>query len=429
MKKFILLITLLIPLATFGQLKITERSDKKMPSWVGGLSEGHITSNGVGKTMDEAKDIAIKDIQKQIIESIALNIKSESTNKINQTSIGGGELGSFHEQFDSKFATQAAKLPFVKGISTNKIAGVYWEKREDKKRGLVEYGYSILYPYTKGEQTMLVREFVKLDSGMEKRLGNIENLIDNFTTTEQLDQAVGEIPILGNYFFDDVRLERTKAAKAALMRQYSYIKPIVAMVKKGQASSILTIGDKIITTTQKPIIKSNCATTINYKVDGDGILVDFNDEGCVDSEDNFIEVGYRFNGKVVKEQVFFDINSEKLQAKMQGDLRFEFIQTEVSDSLSGVVVTFDLAVNSIKADLEAVTFNISNVTEPIVVKGCDIDFDGAGVYKVTINNEKSYKSKLVKGELPFAKGTLYIRNSITGALQSFIFTNKYNTNL
>lgn len=429
MRKLLLTILCVAPLLCYGQLKVVERSEKKTPAWVGASGEDFVTSNGVGKTLDEAKNLAMDEVKKQILESVALNISSVSSSEINQVSGQGGEISQFSDEFKSKFAIQAAKLPFIKGISANKIDAFYWEKREDKRNGVVEYGYSIRYPYTKGEQMAMVREFEKLDASMVAKLVGIENLIDTFITTEQLDGALGEIPALMNYFFDEVRLERTKATKNAISRQYEYIKPMIGMVKKGKANSVLTIGERVITTTQKPTIKSNCATEINYKIEDGNVVIDFNEDGCVDSEDNFIEIGYRFGGKIVKERVFFDVNSENLQATVQGDVRFDFNKTEIKDSLAGVKVSFTIAVNNVSAELEAVTFNIPGISEPIVIKGCDVAFNGSGVYPIEIANDNNYRSVIYKNELPMVKGVLYLRNKANGALQSVRVTNKFTTNL
>lgn len=430
MKRILIIILALLPLFAWSQLKVTERSEKKLPSWMGASGEGFIQSTGVAKSIDEAKAIAMEDIRKQIIESVALNIKSETDNNINQVSGQGGEIGQFSEEFNSKFATAAVKLPFVKGISPNKIEAYYWEKREDKKSGISEYGYTIRYPFSKGEQMLLIREFEKIDKEMVGKLVGIEAVVDNFTTTEQLDKAMGEIPVLMNYFFDDVRLERTKSARQALVRQYDYIKPMIGITRKGQAYSILTVGERMITTTQKPNIKSNCATQIAYTPEDGQVVIKYNEDGCVDSEDNFIEVSYRFNGKNVKEKAYFDVNSENLQASLQSDLRFDFEMTDVADSLSGVKVSFSLAVNNVGAILESATFTLPNISDPIVIKGCDKDFSGSGIFEVEISNDQSYLlKKQANIDFTLAKAVLYLRNKVNGSLQSVPLTRTFTTNL
>ena len=55
---------------------------------------------------------------------------------------------------------------FLKGISPNKIIGIYWQRMLNKKTGKGYYEYSVLYPYSRSEQLTLQAEFETLATGM-----------------------------------------------------------------------------------------------------------------------------------------------------------------------------------------------------------------------------------------------------------------------
>ena len=339
MRKLLMLALLVVPVVAMAQMKIVESSERKTPQWVGSTSKDVFVVTASAPSIDEAKELALQEVKKQIIEAIALHVTSETNITMSQTTTQGDNV-DLNQQLESKFETHAAKLPFVKGISLSKVNRYYWEKARNKKTKEEIYGYTIEYPFSETDLRKLTMEFDKIDASMVDKLVNIEQVARNFKTTEQLDDALMHVSVLENYFFDEVRLTRTKAAAQFARKQFSYIKPVVAFNSSSQAVIVIAVGEKIITSTQRPSIKSNCATQVSIKHQNGRVLVDFDNSGCVDSEENFIEAVYRFGGNLAKDKAYFNINENRLDVKIDGKL-----DVMVVDS-ARAKVTFKMTSNS-----------------------------------------------------------------------------------
>lgn len=429
MKKALYIIALILtPALSMAQMKVIESSERKAPSWIGASGANYIVANAQAATMEEAKSAALDNVKKQIIEAVALNIKNESSQTTSQTSSAGGNIDQFKEQFDSRFATQAAKLPFVKGITLAKAEKFFWEKLQDKQTKEVIYGYSILYPFTAGELSKLIAEFNKIDAKMQSQLEAIEQIPSTFTTVEELDNALIAIPVLTSYFFDDTRLARTKGAEVLLRRQYQNITPTLALTKNGQAVCVLSIGERTVTTDRKPTIKSNCATQINYHVENGQTIIDYDDSGCMDSEDNYLDVSYRLGGASVKQRLFFDINANKLTAQIQGTAQINFAKTEGNDTIAQMSITLTIVTAGTPAILENANLTLPIVRTPIAIPGLSMELKEAGVHLITLSTTEPLLLVDGRNALPFMRGNIFLRNTATGTLISIPVNCKYTVN-
>ncbi|MEG1664166.1 MAG: hypothetical protein RR066_07045 [Mucinivorans sp.] len=425
-KLFFLALCIAFMGSAVAQLKTIETSQKKAPAWLYGTSDGYIIVTEQASTVDQAKAKAMESVKRQIIEAVALNLKSDYESRMHQTSGAGEQITQFEETSESKFATRAARLPFVKGISANKVKEFYWEKQFDRKTRETLWGYSILYPFSKGELYKLITDFTKQDNEIMAKLLQAEDVAENFTSTEQLDKVAGEIPQLEEWFFDDMRLKRTSALKSNIQRQYSYIKPVIATTKKGEARLTLVVGNRLISTSVKPTIKSNCAMEINYITDKEGSLISYDDQGCLKNEPNFLEVTFRLAGATVKDKLFFDVNAQKVELSLKGIISFEFIKNASSDTLSGVKITLTLAAaNDNPATLEGVNLSIGELEAPVIINNIGENISGSGDHVLTLNGNGVFVLGSSHDMLSMVKGYLYVRNGVNGALLSVPIASSY----
>ena len=123
---------------------------------------------------------------------------------------------------------------------------------------------------------------------------------------EQVDDAIVALGALCKEIgTDDARY----FAVEGLVNRYIAVYDNIIMEIVSNVPEKLTIklvyNGKTITTSQKPRVKSNCASQFNVKANGDNIVICYNSEYCYEQDDNFVEVSFRFGSKYVKEKAFF----------------------------------------------------------------------------------------------------------------------------
>ena len=411
MKKILLTCLLLLPVMAMAQkMKVVESSERKAPSWIGASAPDVFIVTASAQTLDQAKKLALQDVKKQIIEAVALHVSSETEITLSQTTSQGDNISDMNQQLDSKFQTHAAKLPFVKGISLNKVNRYYWEKVREKETKVETYGYTIEYPFSRADLRRLTIEFDKIDNEMVRKLAVLENVALTFKTTEELDGAISVVPVLENYFFDDVRIERTKAASALARKQYNYIKPIIAFNSTSQAVILLAVGERIITSTQKPNVKSNCATEVAVIHNDGKVSVNFNNEGCVDSEENYMEVVYRFGGRIAKDKAYFDINANQLEVKINGQL-----DVALKDS-TNATIKLQLVSNNVPFEITSCYVKLPELVDPLT-SNTVTEMEQGTVHNVEMTVVCSDEMQEKPNDaINLASGYVVVRNKINGEM-------------
>ncbi|MEG0518227.1 MAG: hypothetical protein RR555_05095 [Bacteroidales bacterium] len=299
-------ICLLLPLAVSAQTKIEERSEKKRPVWVGGSQQDYIITMAIEDNLEKAKNVCLENVRKQIIESVALNVKESTSSSLNQETYNS-EITKFLETFTSNSATQAANVPFLKGISASKIEAFYWEKSVNKKTHEVLYTYSIKYPLPSGELKRMVMEFDKRDKEMATRYTTLEQELTDITSVEQIDNAITELEPLITYFFDDTRKTAAQSLQAAYRKLYHNITYSILSNNLNEGKYALLLNSRRITTSQRPSFKANCASQITVEQSGTEYVLNYNSEDCIKGEENFVDAIYRFGSKQLKIRFNFNI--------------------------------------------------------------------------------------------------------------------------
>lgn len=307
-------------------VKVVESSERKVPAWVGAVGDGFYVVSAPGKTLEEAKNNCLVELKRQIINSVAQNIKSSSQNTINQSTVDNS-IVEYIENFSSSFATRGAEIPFLGGISLSDVDAYYWEKQVQKgdKRtpDVVSYSYSIRYPFSSAKLKGLVLRFREQDQLMEDKLVAAERFSGAFSSvsasgsssdssapvfsTEDIDRTIGELLMVKDYFFDDLRSARTDRQLGSCRAMYRMVKPVLRSVSAGRMEIELLLGDKVISSSQKPTLRSNCATQLSGVMRDGVLVVSYDTMGCVSAEENYVEVIYRFGGNAVKERFYFTL--------------------------------------------------------------------------------------------------------------------------
>lgn len=412
--------------------KVVESSTRKAPQWVDGMDKDFIVVSQIAGSIEEAKELLLQNIQRQIIGSVATNVRSSFENNTKQTTTNDG-VNDFSESVASKFATQAAKLPFINSISMNKVEDYYWEKEMDKKSKQVRYIYSVRYPFSSVELKKLVIEFQEQDAKMELIFDSLQTKLKSYSSVEELDNAIASLQQLEDYFFDEIRINKSKALKNSYHKEYQNIKPVIELIGSSKAMATLRVGERPITSNQKPVVKSNCAIGMSA-IHRDGkTMIEYDNSGCVTTDQNYLEVIYRLGNKSVGEKIYFDIDAGRTLLSFDGKPHIEFTITPGESGLTtaGLVVSLKLqSQNAVPFSVREFNFTIPEVKNPISMGGLDLQFAQKGVLDLKISTDRLIDLQTnTKSKLSMIKGSLLIVNNITGEQIMLRLTSNYTSNM
>lgn len=285
--------------------KVMEKSDKKAPSWYESVGSGYIVASAEAASMEEARQMCLASIKRQILQSVAENIEFSDLHTIRQTT-DNERITEFLDEYTAEGSTRAASVPFIKGISLSKADGSYWEKRKDKKTNAIAYCYAVRYPFPASEHRMLVMEFEKRDKEMEALVSGLEKSMDTVESVEEINQRVNKLRPAMDYFFDKTRRQWANSVAD------NYRKLPNAITVQGEAIDNLThkvalyLNNRKIKTGVMPKLTSNCASKLQVAPDNDDLLITFDNEDCLPDEINAVDVVFRLSGKVLKYTIHFE---------------------------------------------------------------------------------------------------------------------------
>lgn len=410
----LLTLTVLSPYVA-AQQKVVERSERKAPDWYGGTQSGYIIATAQNADIERAKQQCMDIVRRQILEAVAQNVTSETSNVTNQKSTAS--MIDFVENFTAKSETQAANLPFLKGISPSKIKEFYWEKLSDKKTGVVLYNYSIKYPFSTAEHRTLVAEFERYDTQMYDKLKELERGLETITEVEQIATRMAAIDPLIAYFFDSSRRAEASALKTRYSQLYARLSIKILENTLGNASYALVYGGRIIKTATRPILKSQCAIQIEFAAtDENTVDLKYDYSGCVAGEENFIDVAYRFGATYVSQKIFFDVKAAKVQIYPTGKILLS-CGAKSDSTIADVQVKFSFD-SKFATDftVESITLYVPEIVEPLVFDSVGAKISGAGLHSVEAVSGAAYTlSKARSATLNIVRGVMEVKNTLTGA--------------
>lgn len=296
---FILLFTL--PL--FAQYKVEESSSKKAPEWVNSVTQDYLNVSATGSDIEEAKAAVLSAIKQQIAQSIATRIVAESNLSTSavQTASSFGKTQTLEQSIQSR----TAKLPFIGEISLSKAADYYWEKRYYKSNGKYEYFYAVKYPFSEFEMKKLVMEYQEYDRGLNAQLAEYEAGLENITSIEDIDRKLEQIRVFNNEFDQqDPRYEQVQSLANRYRDLYDHISVDYYQEKKGVVAVTMTLSGNPLSTSQRPVIKSNCASKISSSYEGNVLIIRYSDENCYELDENYLDLRLRTGNKYLSERIF-----------------------------------------------------------------------------------------------------------------------------
>lgn len=411
----------------YAQIKVKEASASKKPVWVGGSENDFIITSAINPDMERAKNQCMDNVRKYIIESVAQNVKSSDISTIDQESVNSGVV-NFLDKYAYTYQTEAAKVPFMTGVSPSKIEGYYWEKQVNKKSKEVNYLYSIKYPFPRIELKKLVDEFRTRDEQMSSKLDELEGQLGKITSVEQIDKAVNDLPVLINYFFDDTR----KNSAMALSKNYNNLYNNLSIQRLddqlGKERITLWLAGKPISYSKAPILKSETLAQLQATEQDASWAITYDYSACDPTGTNAIDVAWKAGPKSIKTKLFVDVakNSPKLRLQKEVQLNAKNRdEAEVSD----ISVRFSVVADDQKGYvIKSVMLDVSELGEPLNGDNLNIEIPSKGLNAIHFTNTQSFNlknSSFVVNKI--LKGYLDVQDN-TGEVKRIPFSMPYTKN-
>lgn len=306
MKYFICIIaSLFLSITAMAQdYKVLERSEKKTPLWVGCSGEGFICVSATDADMEEARKSCMRSVKEEIIQSIAVNVVSESKLYMQNKESNGVE--EFVQEFMSNSTTQAATLPFLTGISISNVTNTYWEKIQDKTTKQIKYMVAVKYPLSSNTLDKYRAEFLALDNKMVKQTEELEARVEAISSVKDIDNGIAKAEEMVSYFFDS----RRKKWAEGILSKYKIIPTRLSVHgKAGRDNNYMVwieLDGRKITPSGNPKLTSNCAGNLKFKRNGQDYLVTYDTSDCLDDEQNSIEVSFKIKSRTIREKFIIE---------------------------------------------------------------------------------------------------------------------------
>ncbi len=310
MRKILILIFVfaigILPLS--AKEKVVQKSGS-MPSWIKKMEQGTITASARGETLEQAKEQCMSEIRHQIISSIAVNVTASESYKTSQ--ITSNDVMTAMNQYNSDVKTNSAFLPFLTGISVDKVKDFYWEKYYVKDTDSYYFIYYMQYPFTASDRLNWTSEFLEFDAKQYNKLKQIKEKFKTFVDIAYISTAISELRSLMKYFFDSVRKGEVESVLSDYASVASRITIHPIKQERGLIIYYLLMDGRKMFFSKKPNVKSESAYEINVVQNPDNTYtITYNSEMCTPLDDNSIEVSHILEGRRVKNIFYFTVDKK-----------------------------------------------------------------------------------------------------------------------
>ncbi len=289
-------------LSAFAAEKVVDKAGCA-PKWVGGTEQGFLIVSGEGGDLETAKDVAFMNVQKEILLSIAAEVKANTSHTlVDETRNNSSDIASLYM---SKVETKGASIPFLQRVTKSNIADSYWEKLKDGQR--IYFRYHIKYPFSKFDLEYLVDAFNEQERKLDEQVQVFA--ADDFTAYNSIEEMAARVSELRMFRKSLMDGDRRVATCGAILDRYRTLLGDITLrpleVSREHVVFAPFFGEKQLTVNKKPALKSNCLTQMSYATQ-DGLCVaeyDF-DTACYPDEQNYLEVTFTVESKKISQKFF-----------------------------------------------------------------------------------------------------------------------------
>ena len=301
MKKHLFLVILcsfvILPAFAGGE-KVVDKSGKQ-PKWVYASGADFITVAAEAADLQAAKDKAMIAVKKQILNSIAENVKSTSAITTQERGVNGKY--NVIEEYASLVETEGALIPVLSEVSIAKADEYYWEKIKRGKEYF--YRYHIKYPFTQFDLMRLSDEYLAREREINQKLDAFAK--DNFTSYDAVEQMIQRVNDLRLFKASLMENDPRRKTCQNIEKVYTnYLKGIAirqVSVSKKQLVYALYFGDKQISSNLQPKFETECLLDLQYKpLNGTTVVTYDFETACYDTEQNRLTIILSIGGNKVK---------------------------------------------------------------------------------------------------------------------------------
>ncbi|MGD9992176.1 MAG: hypothetical protein AB7S69_02660 [Salinivirgaceae bacterium] len=418
MKSIIMLFALMFSLtvATVNECqaqkrKVKESSERKQPDWVNGLEKGYVIAVASSTGLEDAQQKCLAKVKEQIISSVAENIQTSSEYfRSEQTQNNNSQ---YAESFQTATKTRAADIPYIKGISLTNVEAFYWEQVEEPA-GL-KYYYHMKYPFSQAQLKMLIMEFEKADRALTEQLEGLLAKIDVMESLEEMSQTEKELKALSEGFIDvDPRRDKANVGIAKLKDMMKNVSVETINNTLGEVRMSLRIGDRVVTTSRKPKVRSNCAKITDVRNKGREWVVSYSYDECYEDPENSIVAEFLTAYGKASSTFYFNINADKIDIFVNNDINLSGgndLGTEIEGVNCNIPLTSKYATPFV---IEKVILNFGNEA-PVIIDNLNQEFSGEGKHDLNLQiNQALAKDVYTAKKYSMIKGTIHYKSVKTG---------------
>lgn len=414
-----------------AQTKVIERSAKKAPDWVNNVAEGYLTVSVTAGSLAEAQTKAMDEVQERIISAVASNVTVSRKNEMSEVNVNG-RIDS-RDAFSQVSKIRSANLPFLKGISSNKIEEFYWQKVQDKGTKKEHYDYWVKYPFSKAELAKLMAEFEALDAEKTARYEALEQKINDIESVEEIKSAITELKALSEYFFDDVRQKEVEGLTARYRQLYDALSVTGTFLEEGKYKCQMLLEGNPVKVSVLPKVTSNCAGRLSVTPSDGAFIVSYDAIDCLPEEENFLDMQFRIEGKRLEHKAYLNTSSAAATFSVVPEGKLIVTADSVSVADRKVVnLNIRLTLNNrggLPFGLKALELHLPEFSAPIVFDDINAVYKTKGIIQVKAVAEGEFTAlEVKKSAFSFATGSLTLVNPETEAVERQRLSLPYVTN-
>ena len=425
---FIILAWLILgSLASTAQERVIDKSQRNRPAWVDGVQADYIIALGSGSTIDEARENAIIRVKELIVTSIADNVKTRS--ELSTEAVNDNSVHSFLQTYKSQTLTQSADIPYLQGISLARVEEYYWEKLENRQTKVQKVHYHVKYPFSRREMVLLIDDFITADRALTRKLDEIIEGLGSHNTVEDLLQAARELEQMSKTFID----QRKARADLGLVQANNMLKSIQIVLHENTPGRMvygLQLGERPMTSSQKPNARSKCAVIQSVLPEQDKMVIRYHYDNCYDDPENAISIAYRFDNARIENSFHFNIKQYSVEIFLSDDIVFRAM-----DWQGDYITEFDcfITVHSKYESpfyIDRIVLNFRGLP-PLMFNNLNVEFEGKGSHNLTLKSYTALEAAAYSSSKPgmsLLSGTIHYGSVFTDETQVYrIFNHKFVT--
>lgn len=285
-------------------IKVTQSSARRVPQWVYGVEQNYLIVSAEADDLETAKNKALNEVKKQIINAISEQVRSTSLTTTQETGIN--TLFTTMEIYQDELATETGNVPFLSQVTLANATDYYWEKRLNKKTKTQSYRYHLKYPFSHLDQDILIEKFEEQEATINQKLEAFEK--EDFSSYSSVEQMVDKATALRT--FQSTLMENDTRRKTCdrILRGYKANIEQLAIrairVDREQTLYEIYYGEKKVTCNIKPYLRSKCLEHMDWQVKEEVNIVTYDYSNCFEDEQNYIDITLTVLGKKINHRFF-----------------------------------------------------------------------------------------------------------------------------